>query len=294
MAEEAAQPIRRTRKQATEFVIDSLIQLGLRPNPTSRLMQMYRVMTDHTIPDDFVRPDHPKFQTAVESVRDITLLQFVFDNAGPLLQSDEFRRRLRTVLKDSELPQQDGEQTQGRDAQSELFVAALCQSSGLIPVTLAEPDVRCVVSGTEFGIAVKRIKNLARLVHRIREAATQIDGAKLPGIIALDTTIALNQGNGRIGDAISDQEFKETTRQGFLAFGRLFEPQIQEAIRGRGVRGLIFHDHQLRFRREQDWWLESMNFWIPTAGHNARRVREFNRFYNRYLSGLPHLEDLAK
>lgn len=108
-------------------------------------------------------------------------------------------------MNDSVLPQQDRENSPGRDAQFELYLAAICQNAGLLPVDYEEPDVTCTVEGTKFGIAAKRLKRLSQIKNRIRKAADQIKNANLPGIIALDLSFARNQGNRPIISQVESQ-----------------------------------------------------------------------------------------
>ena len=88
------------------------------------------------------------------------------------------------------LPNEDRSHSKGRDAQFELFVAAVCQNAGLHPVAREEPDVTCHIEGIKFGIAAKRIKSVTNLKKHVRKAAQQIEGAGFPGMIALDTNVA--------------------------------------------------------------------------------------------------------
>ncbi len=240
-----------------------------------------------------IPPDHPKFQVAAESFRDITLLQFVFDHAGELVSSEEFRRKVKRVIKDSGLPQDDGSETPGRDVQFELFVGALCQASDMKPVALIEPDVQCSAMGIRFAVAAKRIKNPLQLVPRIRDAADQIAGTRLGGIIAVDTTVALNPSNNRIGNNVSDERFPRLHAAAMQRFAAEFASEIQESVRSRGVRGIVLHDHHVRYGQRGNWTLETMNYWVPTAREHARRNLEFRVFRNTYLRGLPSIATLS-
>jgi len=107
---------------------------------------------------------------------------------------------LRRLVGDKVLPQDDPDQSPGRDAQCELFVAALCLKAGLKPVFNESPDVRCEMHNQIFGVAVKRIKAQPerfdrRFEQRMRQAARQIANSGLPGIIAADISQSLNPTN---------------------------------------------------------------------------------------------------
>ena len=134
---------------------------------------MYRVLTE---PRSRLAPYDPHFEAALEGERDLQVLAFVFDCAAKMPnRRHEFCRLIRNALKDSLLPNEDRGQSKGRDAQFELFVAAVCQNAGLHPVKPEEPDVTCHIEGIKFGIAAKRIKNISNLEQHVRKAAVQIE-----------------------------------------------------------------------------------------------------------------------
>ncbi len=220
--------MRRTRAENAEFVIAAVKALGLQPHPQSRLMRMHRALTSAS----FVTWDSPDFETALEAERDLQVLAFVFENGEAQSPESEFGSLVKAALKDSVLPQDDRTQSKGRDAQFELFVAAICQSAGMHPVARQEPDVTCTVRGVKFAIAAKRLKSLASLGKRVREAALQIQKAALPGIIALDTSGALNRENKRITKPIPDREFGPLYKHGVDLFITEYHERLQEWVRG--------------------------------------------------------------
>jgi len=293
--------MRRTRTETASFVIASVKAFGLHPHPQSRLMRMHRVLTEG---DRIIRPDHPDFetaleagrdlqpdfQTALEAERDLQVLAFVFDTPAGHQNDTEFKRLVKHALKDSVLPQRDRTQSRGRDAQFELFVAAICQSAGLLPVAREEPDVTCTVDGVKFGIAAKRLKNVGNLEKRVRKSATQIENAGFPGIIALDTSVARNRDNRRFTTPIADEQFGCLYKDALYRFVDNYRPGIQDWVRGKGVRGIVIHDQQVRFEANGEWSLAGMTFWVPTARENQRRNREASQFWRHYQNGLPNLQ----
>lgn len=156
---------------AVRFVINTIQNLDVRPHPQSRLMRMHKLFERSHSTCSTIQPDHAEFETAIESLRDIRLLEFVFDNLHGDTCDDAFPQLVKRTIKDSVLPQLDLEQSPGRDAQFELYLAALCHASGLRPAVLEEPDVTCVVEGVKFGIAAKRLKSIKEIGNRIKEAA---------------------------------------------------------------------------------------------------------------------------
>lgn len=283
------QSVRRTRGDNAECVIASIKSFGVQPHPESRLMRMHRVLTEA---NGIIPPDHPEFETALEAERDLQVLAFVFEMADEHATDAEFGRLVRNALKDSLLPNDDRSNSRGRDAQFELFVGAVCQNAGLHPVAREQPDVTCHIEGIKFGIAVKRIKSIANLQKNVRKAAEQIEGTRLPGIIALETNLALNLDNQRITTPIPEMEFSTLYWQALKLRMTEYHDRIQELVRGKGVRGLVVHDQQVRFEPSGEWSLAGMTMSVNTARDNQRRNREFALFEKYYLRGLPNVEEV--
>jgi hypothetical protein len=236
-----------------------------------------------------IEPNDPRFEAALEAERDMQILAFALGHAEALHKSANVGSLVKRVLNDSVLPQDDRRKSSGRDAQLELFVAAVCESAGLVPVDYAEPDIICTLDGVRVGLAAKRVKNVSRLVKRVKEAAKQLARARLRGIVVLDTCLALNPTNERIITPMPDDEFRDLYRQAFNRFLDDYACQIYEALVGYGVLGLVFHDHQVRVSPHGEWGLASMTVSLCTAPGDEQIVREFSIIAHRYTSGLPNL-----
>ncbi len=250
-------------------------------------MQMHRVLTDG---DGMIAPDDPDLEVALEAERDMQILGFVFDEAAAHPTDTRFDSLVHTALKDSLFPQADRGGSKGRDAQFDLFVAAVCQSAGMLPVEREEPDVTCFVDGIKFGIAAKRVKNVERLLERLGDAADQIKRSCPRGIIAIDTCVALNRNNRRITVPVPDVEFGRLHAKAMDQFIDVYHDRIQAMVRGKGVLGLVVHDHQVRWRPGSDWGLESITRFVYTTRGNERRNREATAFWEGYKRGLPNVE----
>ncbi len=273
---------RRVRAENATFVVESIKALGLPVPAGSRVMQMYRTLTDESRP--MIRPTDPDFETAVEAERDLQVLAFVFDVAAAHPTDQKFRDLIRFALGDSVLPQDNRGNSRGRDFQFELFIAAICQNAGLTPIEREEPDVTCVVEGVNYGIAAKRIKGVGNLHKRISKAANQIEKAGLPGIIVLETTLLFNPNNTRITKPMSDNDFGKLHHQALCRCIGRYADQIHGWVRDKGVCGLVFHDQQVRLDLSGNWFLEGMNLKFPLTHHR----REFHCFADGYFAGLPN------
>jgi hypothetical protein len=245
-------------------------------------MQMHRTLTDESRP--LIRPADPDYETAIEAERDLQVLAFVFDVAAAHPTDQKFRDLIKSALGDSVLPQNNRKQSKGRDFQFELFVAAICENAGLLPVEREEPDVTCVVQGVKWGLAAKRIKGAGNLQKRISKGANQIERVGLPGIVVLETSLLFNPNNTRITRPMSDDNFGELHHQGLCRCIQRYADRINEWVRNEGVCGLIFHDQQVRIDLDGNWFLEGMNLRFPLTHHK----REFHSFADGYFAGLPN------
>jgi len=107
----------------------------------------------------FISEADADFEHACEALRDFLPLAYTFDQLMPAVPADELRPRARALVKDNVLPTAGSQDTPGRDVQSELYFAAVCQAAGLQPA-LAEPDIDVRQGGQRYGLAVKRLKRL--------------------------------------------------------------------------------------------------------------------------------------
>ncbi len=274
-----------TRTENAKFVIEHIRALSLSPNSQSRLMKMYSVLTNAT---GIIQPNDPEFETALEAERDFQILGFVFEQADIHSTDDEFQRLVKSTLNDSPLPQKDRDNSKGRDAQFELFVAAICQNAGMLPIFREEPDVTCHAGDIKFGIAAKRIKNVDRLEKHVRKAAGQIKDTGLPGIIALETCVALNRNNERFIRQIPEEEFGPLYSEAIKRFVGEYDGKFKHWVRGKDVRGIVIHDQLVRFQLNGGWSLQGMTMFV----NPNRCKRDFTKFIKQYETGLPTVTHL--
>jgi hypothetical protein len=178
--------MQRTQQELARFVVKSFVDMGLNVNPSSRIMRQHNVLVNSTASIAFGTTD---FFIAVEALRDLQMLGFIFDQANNC-EDPVFRDLVRKCLSDSPLSETDKEKTPGRDSQFELFVAAVCRHAGLLPVEHREPDVVFSLGNVTYCIAAKRPKSIRAIDSCLRDACDQISLEKLPGFIAMDTSLA--------------------------------------------------------------------------------------------------------
>ncbi len=159
-----------TRVEQAAYVVKKVESLGIRVHPASRLKEMLRILERGHIGYD----DRRRFPVALESIRDMYQVRLIVDQMDAHRENPKFRASVEKMLKDAALPQNSSPETEGRDAQLELYLAAVCLRAGLVPVEYNEPDVTCTVDGLKFGIAAKRLKSLDKFEDRVKTASRRV------------------------------------------------------------------------------------------------------------------------
>jgi hypothetical protein len=269
--------------QTADYVIQTIKDQGIALSLSSRLqvMRMSFLRPDGT--PKIVSPDDPHANIAREGIRDFQILEFalrhLLDIQPPLGQP--LMERLRKIVGDKPLPQDQNDRTHGRDAQAECYVAAVCTKAGMQP-RLGEPDIICGLDGQQWALEVKRIKKIARFQERVKEAIDQIQRVKLPGIVVCDLTVMLNEKNEAIFAPIRDKEFLSLWRASFSRFIRDYGPRLDSWRHGTEVRGMIFLQHYIRLNPETGWELNTLTNCLNQSHFNQQRDREFLRFAERF------------
>lgn len=252
----------RNRLETAEFVITTIRALGFDPHPSSRLMKMHKVLTEQS---GVISPEHPEFRIALEADRDMVQLEFIFEQEHARDTHPGLVERLKPLCLDAVLPQGGASKSKGRDTQLELYAAALCQAADFNPVDYAEPDISCDVQGTIIGLACKRLKSEASADARIRQARDQIVRSRIPGVIVVETTIALNSGNAPMLAQLPDQELNQLYQLAMQRFVDRHIRNISQTTRHTLVIGIALHDSVIRFEADRTWSQTAMTFRVPTS-----------------------------
>ena len=216
----------RTRSEMSSFVIATIEAEGVRVPPSSRLRRMHHLYHSGI---GTIGLDHPEYEIALEGERDMQLLAFAFDQLAGTESSDAYGDRLKKLVRDSVLPQDDRMKSPGRDAAFEIYVGAVCTAARLLPVRWEEPDVSSVLDEIKYGFAAKRLKSLGQLRKRVRDAVYQIDRCGLPGVVVLDLALAFNPANRRIRQ-MHDAIFWSEYEANFNVTWSEHQPKVQEIM----------------------------------------------------------------
>lgn len=290
MAEvEPDEAVPETRVEFLAYVIEQLRAVGVRVHPSSRLMLMHR-----TLQRGYVPYEDDEFPVALEAMRDMYQLGLIVEQMEAHRDNPSFRNSVQRLLKDSALPQDGGQNTPGRDMQFELYLAAICLNAGLLPVNYAEPDVTCVLGGTKWGIAAKRLKSLSGLGEHVAKGAEQIRKASVPGIVALDLTMARNQNNRPIVSRLQSQWYVPITQAKNDQFFDEHHADIYRWVAGSGVRAVLVFEFTLRLRPDGQWGHDGMMCWMPTTHDDVEAERDLRGFQTGFLKGTSNVEGLTR
>ena len=282
----------RSLAEKVEFVVNSIVSLGINVRSGSRLDLMKRALLNPDGTGRYIKPDDTQFEVACEAIRDITQLEFFFDQVNLGSESNKTKLKVKHLIKDTVLPQDSSVQSPGRDVQAELFVFAACRKTGLNP-TFEEPDIVCSLDRQRVAIAVKRIKNLRQLVKRIREGADQVEEAGGYGVIVVDVVIAINPKNYRVIAKVPDVAFGLTWMCLLKNVVKKYYAKIQDAVQEKGVLGIILHDHWVRMDSNRHWGLETMTYRIRIEA-GSPLANCFDAFTDMYQDAFPNLTKLTK
>lgn len=283
----------RSLAEAADFVVNSIECLGLNVRSGSRLDLMNALLRNPDGTGRYVKPDDPDFEVACEALRDITQLEFFFDQIDLSSESKELRSKVKLLVGDTVLPQDGSAQSRGRDTQAELFVFAACRKAGLYP-SFKEPDIVCSVNRRDVGIAVKRIKNMQQLIKRIGEGASQVAKAESYGIVAVDVVIAMNPKNYRVIAEVPDVAFGVAWASLLREIVNKYHAKMQKAIQDRGVLAIMLHDHWIRMDSNKHWRLETMTYRIPVTEIEPSLLNCLDTFTNEYQGALSNLTRLTR
>lgn len=232
----------------------------------------------------YIPQDDPQFEAAKQAHRDLLQMHFMVDQIGHWAHDDRIRPKFRVLCKDSVKPSEDRQQSKGRDAQCELYFAAICQKAGLEPV-FKEPDIICSHNADQIGIAVKRIKSLERLEDRIRDAADQVCGSGITGVIAADITLATNPDDHSLDVVIPDQELAKALKARTDRFVKDHMDRFVAWAKHKWVSGIILVFNDLCACAGESYALETFTAGIAVSD-NAKRRGEFLEFFEVFKTGL--------
>jgi hypothetical protein len=278
-----------TRVEQAAYIVERVNSLGIPINSASRLMQMLR-----TLESGFVDYGDSRFPVALESIRDMYQLRLIVDEMEAHRNDLRFCSSVKKLLQDAAAPQYRNSHSPGRDTQLELYLAAIALRGGMLPVEYDEPDVTCNVEGRRFGIAAKRLKSVERFEKRVKDRIRQIRRADIPGIVALDLTIARNPENRPITSGLRSQLSVMIGQSKNRQLFDRYEQSIYRWVATSRVRALLIFEFSLRVSPDRSSWIhDGLMCWFPTTNTDKSAESELAAFKWSFLQGMPNLHDLT-
>jgi len=276
----------RSLSAAADYVLERFEQYGAHVPASSRFKRLHEaVCNDDGSSRGYISENDSHFETAREALRDFRQLEFFFDQIVLDPEKGKYIPIIKRIIKDSVLPQDDIENSHGRDAQSEAFAFAVCKNAGMNPA-FEEPDITCSIDACKIGIAVKRIKSYSQLEKRLMKAAEQIEKMGMPGVISADMTLAVNPENFSI---VTNQN-EDHVQSWWTAEMNKRTCQLNDAgwpaVGAKGVLGVFFHEH-CPVCLNGNYTLRSMTYGIKTATNETEIL--WLEFKNKFIEGLPEL-----
>jgi hypothetical protein len=163
----------------------------------------------------------------------------------------------------------------------------------MLPVDYAEPDITCVAKGIKFGIAAKRLKSIEQFDERIKEGAGQLRRANLPGIVAIELTLAHNPSNSPVTSGLHSQMLLNIRRQRTWQLFKDLKNEILRLVDDSRTLAVLSIEFSLRVTPDYKGWIhEGLSTWFETTRGLEPATNELAVFQQRFLSGVPHLNNL--
>ena len=137
------------------------------------------------------------------------------------------------------------------------------------------------------------MKTLSQLEEHVRKGAKQIANATLPGVIALDLSLARNRQNVPIVSQIQSQLYVPMAQLADQQFFDKHHEQISRWVSGKRVLAVLVFDFRLRLRSTEKWGLDGMMTWFQTTHDDEQANRDYGAFYGGFLKGVPNVTDLG-
>ncbi len=278
----------RSLSDAADYVLERFRHYGVDVPASSRFKRLHNaVCNDDGSSRGCISEDDSLFEIAREALRDVSQLEFFFDQIAHDPEKGKYAPIIKRIIDDSVFPQDDMKNSHGRNAQAEAFAFAVCEDAGMDPVFQEPPDVTCTMNEQEIGVAVKRVKSHSQLEKRLKEAARQIRKTGLPGIISAEVTLAVNRENLSIVTNQDEDRVRRWWRTKQRGIVEGWDSRLGQTLGNKGVLGVFLHEH-CPVRLNGNYVLRSMTYAVRTA--TDKRHVLWLEFKDRFIGGLPLLQ----
>jgi hypothetical protein len=265
-------------------------------HPESRILRLCRIVQEAA--GRITEPDEPTHRELVLAHKDVQELWFIIENIADRLVDEPFRRRFQRTSDDTLRPEEASDQTQGRDTQFELFLAAAAIRAGLdvsdpgSGSRLADWILRDSVS--RCSLEAKRLKSRQQAEKRIRRAAEQIENTGIGGILAIDISAVDNPDARPLDHFVPDHELDRMQRDWGDHFTQNHFPRMKAWVASRPVGVFLVYDFILRPggvgpNGDKPWGLLGIWHSHYLARSGSDNHEHYQRFITLLNAGLPNL-----
>lgn len=274
--------------------LDGQPSLGI--NNSSRIYALCRAVVKNA--GRISERGDPQYVLLEQSFKDVQELWLITRVLGDELLEHPFKEPLiRAGTNDSELPEDSGDLTRGRDAQFELFVGAIGRRVGLDVSHFGEgqPDWLMRTGLRAWTVETKRAKS-AKAVNRLSEkAAKQIERSLVGGVIVIDVSAIGGADQRRLDRCVPDDELSNAREQMGNAIMQDGLPQIMKAVGDVPVGVIIIHDYVIRPAgrkpdgKEVPWGLHGLWCVYHREATGSSQRDRYEEFWELFSRGLPDL-----
>ena len=229
-----------------------------------------------------VEPGHPDYELLKLALVEVNELWFIVLLLGPLCDDARFAESFKLMAGDALQPENPRARSPGRDAQWELFCAAIAKRAGFELERPSSGAEYILWSGnTRASIECKRLHSHKKLERRMRDAASQLNSTGIAGWICLDIGLAV-EGGGLITPLLqyaTDEEVNNAAEKAALHFIKHYLETLVKATVESPAAFVVLRQCVLRPSAvladgtEQPW--SSLGYWqdipVKLADHPARQ-----------------------
>jgi len=195
-----------------------------------------------------VDESHPNWRLFVQSLKDLQEYWFMIEILGEELVRSPFVERFTRSLLDATHPHDSKAGTPGRDAQFELFLAAIAARAGLVVDQSGDGGADWMLTSPigRWSLEAKRIKSLKKMRAHLSKAATQIMESRIGGVIAMDISLACNPDCKPLPGVFTLAQIAKADEARMNSFIEQYGESIMEWVGSANVGFVLLHDFVIR------------------------------------------------
>lgn len=212
------------------------------------------------------------------------------------LAQPPFLGRLARSLSDSVHPADSGACSPGRDAQFELFLAAIATRAGLTVRESGDAGADWILSAPtgRWSLEAKRIKSFNQMGKRFKEGASQIVKSGIGGVIAMDISLACNPNSEPLPKFLTDVAIDAVDEERMNAFVKEHMPSILRWVGSANVGFALLHDFVIRpalatSPREEPWGLIGLWRKVDLVASDASNRQHYDDLWRLVKVAVPNL-----